>query len=529
MLQQWLRRQWFALSAGLFCFAWALLGLLTVIPNQDILADGIQAQSILKDPRIVLSFPGQKHGGPLEYPFTLLAEYFAPGNWYVNGAIRPVLAFATGFVVATLFLRLFPGAPRWAFLSAIAVGPAILHGLLGPESNPVGVWWLQPNWDMAWLLVLSGALILACVLGTTEEHLVPSSTARRTLWSLAAGLLVGLGFFAHPAISLLIVPLIGLVLLRCRWSARMVLTSTCGAIVGVVPAAISYVVNTEVNTWDPSHGAFIAIDYYLSMGGSVLGLDGIPDYMRALLPYALGLEASSSPSVGKIQSALMWLFVLVILTSSAIAMLRVIRHRQRVSPAGAVALSWLIAFVTIFGFITFIDPVWIYSAGLSFLGLLTVGALPALVPRCGVGIVLAVAVIAGMALSTIMHNGAFYGDVPSRIREKAEVMEANDRVANELVSAGVQYVYGSYYDVIPIGYASGSRLRTVTNHYNRFPVRRDEESLTPAVVAVPDESDDEWGREALGHIKAACQEADVRAKGFAVFVCPLTVLREMKR
>ncbi|MDP2013705.1 MAG: hypothetical protein Q8L05_05715, partial [Actinomycetota bacterium] len=66
----WIRRQWFELTAGLFCFAWALLGWLTVIPNQDILADGIQAQSVLADPRVVLAFPGQKHGGPLEYPAT---------------------------------------------------------------------------------------------------------------------------------------------------------------------------------------------------------------------------------------------------------------------------------------------------------------------------------------------------------------------------------------------------------------------------------------------------------------------------
>ena len=68
-----LKRIRFPLTSGLICFLWAFLAWLTVIPNQDILADGIQAQSVLTDPRIVLAFPGQKHGGPLEYPATLLA------------------------------------------------------------------------------------------------------------------------------------------------------------------------------------------------------------------------------------------------------------------------------------------------------------------------------------------------------------------------------------------------------------------------------------------------------------------------
>jgi len=71
----------FAIFAGLACSSWAFLAWLSVIPNQDILADAVQVQPLFTDPGIVLSFPGQKHAGPIEYPFQLLAESVAPGNF----------------------------------------------------------------------------------------------------------------------------------------------------------------------------------------------------------------------------------------------------------------------------------------------------------------------------------------------------------------------------------------------------------------------------------------------------------------
>lgn len=523
---RWVRRQWFALTSGLLCFAWAFLGWLTVIPNQDILADGIQAQSVLKDPRIVLAFPGQKHAGPLEYPFTLLAEAIAPGNWYANAAIRPLLAFATGFVVATLFLRLFPSAPRWAFISAIAVGPTILHGLLGPDGNPVGVWWLQPNWAMAWLLVISGALILASTLGVVDGQPSTAMGRSRVLWSLAGGLLVGLGFYAHPAISLLIVPLSALVLLRCRWSLSVLLLAAAGAVLGIVPAAISYVVNADINTWDPSHGAFIAVDYYRSMGASVLGLNGIPDYMRALLPYAFGLAPSTDPSTGQLQSLVMWAVISVVVAGSIVAAIGAARRRRRVGPGGALALAWLTAIAGIFAFITFVDPVWIYSSGLAFLGLITIGALPVAFAARWIGNVLAGGAVVTMAISTWTHNADFYSDVPARIETKAAAMDAYLELADELVAAGAGYVYGSYYDVIPVGYASGMELRTLTNRYNRFPLTSDESAKPRITVAVNTAATDEWGTEALATVEGRCELTGVGggADAYRLFSCPPGVL-----
>lgn len=519
----------FSAAAGLLCFAWAFLGWLTVIPNQDILADGIQAQSLLTDPRIVLAFPGQKHGGPLEYPFTVLAEWLAPGNYFANAAIRPVLAFITGFLVAELFLTLFPKTPKWAFLTAVAVGPTIIHGMLGPQGNPVGVWWLQPNWDMAWLFVTAGALVItrSAKAATKDER----TTQSRWLVPALGGLLVGLGFFAHPAISLLIVPLLTLVLLLTRPRLTTLAIAAAGAAIGVLPAAVSYVVNSKVNTWDPSHGAFIAVSYYREMGGAVLGLTGIPDYMMALLPYGIGLAPSQLLLSGTAQSVIMWAFVVVIAISAAVAIISAIRNHRALSPGGATAAAWLVAMVTMFAFITFVDPVWIYSSGLAILFWLSIGALPSFFTRPRLrplGTATTAVLLAVVALSTISHNAAFYSDIPARITAKATKMDEQQAIARALEDAGATVVFGSYYDAIPVGYASGGRLRTITNHYNRFPLTEAERQAETITVGVNTAPTDPWGDEAMTTMAEQCAPSGATpspsAGSFAIFECPPAAL-----
>lgn len=199
------------------------------------LSDAIQVQSVIQDPRMVLAFPGQKHAGTIEYPFQILAELVAPGNFYVHTAPRILFAFLTGFVTVKLFLTLFPKAKVWALLTAIAVGPAIIHGLSGPGGNWVGVWWLVGNYETSWLLVTTGAWLLARQLRVqTDEVNAPRNWLRCTF----AGLVIGLGFFAHPNITLLIIPLATLVLILLPISWKQLLQVLIGFAVGIIPAAI---------------------------------------------------------------------------------------------------------------------------------------------------------------------------------------------------------------------------------------------------------------------------------------------------
>ena len=520
----------FPVSSGLLAFGWAFIAWLTVVPNQDILADGIQAQSFLTHPQFFLAFPGQKHGGPIEYPATIVAEALWPGNYFMNAAVRPLFAFATGFTAALLFRRLFDQAPRWAFLLSVAFGPAILSGVMGPESNPFGVIWLQPNYDLAWLFVISGSLLLAATLHSQSlrARIDPGTTIGLCGASLGAGLLVGLGFWAHPVFILLIIPLLCLVTLRSTWSWRLFPWFVTGGLVGVMPAVISYFVNADVNVWDPSHGAFIAVDYYISKGGSILGLDGIPDYILALLPWGWGWAPTAGLGLETIQSVSMWIVLIgaSIITVGGVA--RSVRQRRRPSVLASIATTWVVAVVTLFAFITFVDAVWLYAVNYAFLLWFTIGAAPIFFAKRIWGITIATCLLTIEAVSMVIHNIGYLSSIPQNFNNKVSVMERNIEVARDLEEAGVDVVFGSYYDAIPIGYGSGGDLRTITSRYNRYPLTSEELAGSSLVVAVDATPTEPWGDESLDLVLSECQprpEALTTAVGpFVIADCDPHVL-----
>jgi len=511
-----MQRHWFALTSGIICLAYALFALMTVIPNQDILADAIQAQSILTDPRIVLAFPGQKHGGPLEYPAAVVAEWIFPGNYFANGLVRPFIAFFIGFVAAKLFVVLFQGAPKWAFLLSVLSGPTVMHGLIGSEENPVGVWWLQPNWVLGWLFTVSGAYAVAMALRSVDQK---SWSVRITY--LAGGLLIGLGFYSHPAIILLIVPLMVLVLLRGKLRIMGTIIALTGAFLGVIPAAISYVVNAGVNTWDPSHGAFISWSYYKSIGSAILGLDGRSEPAAGLLPFGFGLPPTTEVIPGGLQSFYIAFLLALIVLGSVVGIRRSLKSREPLGALGAISVSWASLVAMQFLFVTFINPVWLYSASYTILFWLTVGAIPVLFTPKWLAATLASLIIAVEALSLVSHNWTYFTSGPSALNEKIRVMDEKIRIAGELESEGVYAVFGSYYDAIPIGYASGSNLRTLTNRYNRFPLTESELKLDAVRIAINGSPTDEWGDESLAHVQKECSLSVVPAvDNFEVWECP---------
>ncbi len=519
-MKDFFQRHWFALTSGLVCIAYALFAMLTVIPNQDILADAIQAQSLITDPRIVLAFPGQKHGGPLEYPATILAEWIFPGNYFANGLVRPIIAFFIGFITAKLFVVLFQSAPKWAFLLSVVAGPTVMHGLIGSEDNPVGVWWLQPNWVLGWLFTVSGGYAIAMALKSSKQK---DWSVRITY--LAGGLLIGLGFYSHPAIILLTVPLMVLVLLRNKLRIVGTAIALAGALLGVIPAAISYVVNAQINTWDPSHGAFISLSYYRSVGIAILGLDGRSEPAAGLLPFGFGLPPSTEVIPGGVQSYYIALLLALIILGAVLGIRQSIKSREPLGPLGAVSISWLALVATQFLFVTFINPVWLYSASYTILFWLTVGAIPILFTPRWLAAALASLIIAVEAFSMVSHNSTYFTSGPSAFSEKIRVMDEQMRIARVLESEGIYAVFGSYYDAIPIGYASGSSLRTLTNRYNRFPLTESELKADSIRIAINGSPIDEWGEESLLHVQQECSPSEVSdVENFEVWDCPPVAL-----
>jgi len=89
-------------------------------------------------------------------------------------------------------------------------------------------------------------------------------------------------------------------------------------------------------------------------------------------------------------------------------------------------------------------------------------------------------------------------------------------------------IFGSYYDAIPIGYASGGQLRTITNRYNRFPLTPQELDSGPLRIAINKDPVEEWGIESLEHVQRQCTPAGESSlpvlEGFLLFECPPSAL-----
>jgi hypothetical protein len=114
------------------------------------------------------------------------------------------------------------------------------------------------------------------------------------------------------------------------------------------------------------------------------------------------------------------------------------------------------------------------------------------------------------------------------MQAKQDYLATNAELATAILATGATYIYGSYYYVIPVGYASGYQLRTVTNHYNRFPLTDEEAAQGSLTVAVETAPIDSWGKEALARVRASCTpvsgEPDPKLGTFAIFTCPSAVL-----
>jgi len=502
----------FAILAGFFCFMWAFIAWLSVIPNQDILADAVQVQSLFHDPRVVLSFPGQKHGGPVEYPFQILAELLAPGNFYVHTFPRVIFAFLTGFFTAKLFMQLFPKAQRWSFLVAILIGPTIIHGLSGPEGNTVGVWWLVGNYSTSWLLVVLGS------------YLFTRSTLKGGWRIPVSGVLIGLGFFAHPNVTILILPLGVLILLITRPAIRQIVLLLGGFLVGIVPAVLSYLFFTGNNTWDPSRVPFFVRDIYLNS----LGLNGIPDYISVVLPYAFGLPPSQNFISGPAQSGVTWLLVLAVIVIATTGWIMAIRTRTWPRNFVLISTAWCGAIFSIVLFVTFVDTVWFYATSLSVLFWMTMGALPTAISPRWLAVSITIAFLTLEGTSMVTHNWVFYKDLPAHIESKRQYQSEITFQAELLRNRGVQVVYGSYLDVIPISYASSFELRPISVRYDRFPLMGSEidQTFTTAVNANPT---DPWGEEGLRIASSSCQPLEslsISSAQYIIYSCPGQVISQ---
>lgn len=457
------------LVTGLALLAWTTYAYLTIRIDGDILAEAIQVQQWLDSPFWVLSYPGQLHGGVLEYPLIMLAETVAPANVYAFTLVRIVYVPITGLLTCLIFRRAFPSFSMWPLAVTAVIGPAVLHSMVA----------IKDLYPLSWLLaVLGGYLAYREV-----------SSPRRPWLLIAAGALAGLGIYEHPTSALLSIPLLaGAVALwpvTIRQAARVLI----GLVIGLLPLLAAL-------TLQPGrHVVFQPAEVGPPEVGAAFGLvSGPTAWAQALVPTGWGIshnDLTSLPIPADLQFVVnSWLALLLLvgLLAAIPFVLRSLRAGQH-SPLGFLAVVWGAVAVMVVVLVVVVNPVFFYGAGLSFLVLLSVGVFPHAVPRRFGWPALAVVWV----LMAVTSLGAFLWQQPKFLDgaefKRAQVAQV-EQVADAIAAAGIRYVYGSYWEVLPIAYESDGALYPLTPYDSRFPVPADAGeritvALTPGTVALP--------------------------------------------
>lgn len=502
------------LITGLALLAWTTYVYLTVRIDGDILAEAIQVQQWLESPFWVLSYPGQLHGGVLEYPLIMLAETVAPANVYAFTLVRIVYVPITGLLACLIFRRAFPSYSLWPLAATAIIGPAVLHSMVA----------IKDLYPLSWLLA-----VLAGYLAYREV-----SSPRRPWLLILAGALAGLGIYEHPTSALLSIPLLAGAAALWSVTVRQAVRVVIGLVIGLLPLLAAL-------TLQPGrHVVFQPADVGPPEVGAAFGLvSGPTAWAQAVVPTGWGIshnDLTSLPVPADLQFVLnSWLALLLLagLLAAIPFVIRSLRAGQR-SPLGFLAVVWGVAAVMVVVLVVVVTPVFFYGAGLSFLVLLSVGVIPHAVPRHFGWPTLAVLWIV-MGVTSL---GAFLWQQP-KLLDGAEFKRAQvaqvEQVADAIVAAGVRYVYGSYWEVLPIAYESDGALYPLTPYDSRFPVPADAGeritvALTPGTVALP-AGLDRWitAEDAQARAEENCvQLSDVTAllpDGVIALSCPTEMFR----
>lgn len=496
---------------GLVLFGWALVSYLTTPLSADQLAEAIGVQRLLDTPDLVLTYPGQRHGGVVEVPILLALESLSPGNPYVYGLPRLLLVPLAGILCCVVVSRLMPRASLWPVPAAAAVLPAVLQG-------PMIVNALYP---MSWLLAFAGTY-------ATIRGLGGGSRPGPTL--VVGGLLISLAVFEHPAVVMLLVPLLAMTAARyvSEISSGHVAAMLGGIVLGAIPLVASRIVDPPGPlVWDP-------VGLHAPPLTKMFGLSGNDTvWMQALMPNGAGLlNGPIIPWGGgdAIRFGLCTVLVLLLIIAAlhAVIVLRAwIRARHPVSALGLASIAWLVVLIVTIALLSIVQPVWFYGTSLGFLVWMAVAAFTTVAKRA-FGVV-CIALVLGVAGSTTYATSwGTISNLGSAIAAKESAINSGRSTARELSRLGADVIYGDYWQVIPIAYLSGGSLLPITTIFNRFDARDEVDADGHVAVAVrtsPQSSEEE---RALSIVIATCRErAPARSdtSGFAVFDCPLPAIQ----
>ena len=488
--------------------AWSGYAFATVRVNADILAEAIQVQNWLSEPFWVWSYPGQSHGGVLEYPLIALAEILAPGNIYALTFLRIFYIPLTGVLLAACFAMAAPHRSLWPFAFAAALGPAVLHGFR----------MISDIYPSAWLLA-------AC--GVWMTFLWASSSGDRLRWPLAGGLLIGLGTYQHASALVFAIPMVVFALVNWRRRVGETVPLVVGGIVGLLPLAVAMFLQTSRDiVYRPERIGFPNIIGALGLNPGDLG------WREAMLPNGLGIAHADSSLFDLGWAVQWWVNLIGLLFVLAVVLVGVLARRS------AVGWMWLTALAMLVGVTVFIPPIWYYGTPLGFLLWFSVGFAPVLLSRLSEWVVICIVLIvgAGFSFAEVWNSHPRFLTGAAVKAQQASEIEA---VAQGIQDSGVKYVFGDYWEVLPIAYASSGALHPISYNYNRFPVDPAEVeqeivvAVTPGTVALPF-GHTSWtlSQEALSLVDDTCSPVpDISERmpdGVNAHLCPTSVLMERR-
>lgn len=135
--------------------------------------------------------------------------------------------------------------------------------------------------------------------------------------------------------------------------------------------------------------------------------------------------------------------------------------------------------------------------------------------------------MASKAVLTEALNAEVDSDISVPIKSKAAVKHHDTQAAAELAEARSEFVFGSPREVIPVGYASGIELCTLTNPCHLFPSTDDKVSQPDITVASGVAPTDEWGSDAPALVEDGCESTDIGGADYRFLShTPLILVRE---
>ena len=439
---------------------WSGLSYLVIRVDSDILAEAIQVQRWLAEPFFVLSYPGQLYGGVLEYPLIAVAEALFPGQVYAFTAIRILYLPIVGALAVYAASLLFPTWRLWPFIPAVVVGPAVLHSMMA----------IKDLYPFSWLLVMIGVVVTY----SQWRRNAPS------LWLILGGALMGLGVYQHPTASLLAVPLAAAGIIRWGPVGKQLWLWLMGFLIGLMPLVAArfgqgdrYVAYLPERTGLPNvWGAF--------------GLDGTT-WATALVPNGWGLQYTDLNTLTLptwLQIAANWLVFLFVAGCIVVLVQRLVTRRLFTdsSDGVVVAAMWGSFAVVLVAIVVVVPPVFFYGAALAVPVWITLTAgLNGLAGAVGRFVAIVVMVLA--AITSLGAVLAWNPALPGAVGFKNKQAEQVAGVAARIEAAGINVVFGDYWETLPVVYASAGNLTGVTVPVSRFPFP---ESLQGSVVvAVP--------------------------------------------